>query len=260
MSKGKYKRRRQSAHQNAQQQTTKPRLPDGELIVAKREAKPTEARDYVAHSEKESFMELREIIKKSSFTDWCLMVFTGMLVVVSSCQIHISGKQVDLTQKEQRAWISISPDETESAKAVTTGPLFTTLKIANIGKTPATDIDSHFYVEVVANGNDPHFEEEGKSSVPGYDTFSKVIMPDFPQPVRIGRARIVDGARIEDVITDTEKTLLDTGAGYVATHGILYYTDSFQIRHWVKYCSWRPYAKGRFIAGACTAYNSIDND
>ncbi len=196
------------------------------------------------------------VSRSSSFTDWCIAAFTLVLAAAAIYQFIIMGGQLDVMRKDQRAWITAA-QKNGTIIAVNAAP-YTSISITNTGKTPATDIVGHFYVEVVPNGESPHFEAQIIHSV----MISGVALPNAPQVITATRRRYKVGGKPDeaedDPITETEKAALDNGKSWIAVHGIVWYDDVFKDRHWIKFCYWGDLKPGDYSSKSCVAYSSVD--
>jgi hypothetical protein len=198
-------------------------------------------------------------LTRSSLTDWLLALFTLVLAGAAIYQFVIMGGQLDTMRKDQRAWIVVT-QKSGTTIAIDAAPS-TSMTITNTGKTPASQIVGHFYVEVVPNGENPHFEAQMIHTT----MISGVVLPNAPQEITASRRRAkVNGTAGEgegDPLTPDEKASLDAGKSWIAVHGIVWYDDVFhQHRHWIKFCFWSDLKPGNYGSRGCTAYNSIDDD
>ena len=71
----------------------------------------------------------------------------------------------------------------------------------NTGKTPATDIVGHFYVEVIPNGQNPRFE----ATVMHTSDISGVIAPNSPQDSKAVRKKISTSVDEDEPLLISEK-------------------------------------------------------
>lgn len=135
MSKGKHKRKKQQAEQRAQQQAKEAALPTDRTNESINDKEP-----------RENFVGW--IREKSSFSDWCLVVFTGVLAAASIYQFIIMRGQLNEMQRQteisERPWLSVEPkpillnwvDYPTGKQAV----LVLRLPVKNVGKSIAKDI------------------------------------------------------------------------------------------------------------------------
>lgn len=255
MSRGKYKRRRRNATDRANKMELQSRLKTTELISSTYQvAVPDQSFAFTRYNRDEKFMELRYFIgffKRSSFTDWCLAIFTCALVVVSF-------RQLQVMRVDQRAWMSIKIDGVP--KVPIEGATFDAVAhVMNTGKTPATDVHVDITIEKVRNGESPDLRFLGRifnaeisgiylpnqsSDIP----FSLLsIDPRNSAPIRLSRDDVND---------------LLQGKTFIVMFGGVDYTDVFGTRHWVRTCSWTGYGTPitGYSAEPCAAFNAIDNN
>ena len=160
--------------------------------------------------------------------------------------------QLDVMRKDLRAWILIT-----EKNGVTVGvhsPVATTFVITDTGKTPAENVCANLYIEVVPNGQSPHFE----STTLLHMTYqSGAVLPSAPLEFYVAR-QIPGRPNTVDPLTDGEREALNEGAAYIAAHGVVTFDDTFHKRHWVKFCYWTTASTGTFTAQDCSAYNHVD--
>src|ERR1035441_9152436 len=212
MSKGKYKQKRERAQQHAKEEDSQANSTLCESVEANQERQTAKNANHERSGKQEVPMGLREIAKRSSITDWCLAVFTLALVAVAIYQYIILRGQLDVMQKDQRAWLAVGGDKDATFDPST---LHCPLAITDTGKTPALDVTADFYVEIVPNGYEPHFEGKG---VP-HTTFSiGAISTTNPQKVPASRYRLTGrgGEVADDPVSPDEKTRLDEGRAWLA--------------------------------------------
>jgi hypothetical protein len=201
----------------------------------------------------------KEYVKNSSsFTDWCITAFTLALAVAATYQFIILGRQLDVMKREQRAWISVARQG--AFTVATTVVPSTSLSITNTGKSPATHIVAHFFVEVVANGKCPHLESQ---TIFHNIMTEGIAIPNAPEVVTASRRKQKPGGKPDegegDPLTEAEVTSLNGGQSWIAVHGIIWYDDIFKTEHWVKFCFWKGFKPGGiFSSRNCTEYNSVD--
>ena len=214
-------------------------------------------------------MGIRERFKPSSFTDYCLAVFTFLLVVVAIKQIVITHHQLGVMQIEQRAWIEVRPQGSRDnpelsvfkVELIEGQPIVFPLKIFNTGKTPAKNFDLVVFVEVANNLRPPHLEcVDGSNSCPeGYWGFTGGIVPpnpdiDFPAS-RIGKSGEVW------VASKAEVDAWNNGKSYIAAYGIVKYTDVFNVSHWTRFCFHAENLIGQAtLTSSCAQHNSEDDN
>ena len=131
--------------------------------------------------------------------------------------------------------------------------LSNTVILNNTGKTPARRVTEDFYIEIVPNGSEPHFE----ANVRHIAMSTGVMIPNTPEEIKITRRSANPPG--DQLLTENEKTDLAAGSSWIATHGIVWYDDIFKIRHWAKFCSWADLKPGDYSSRSCTAYNDADD-
>lgn len=190
-------------------------------------------------------------------TMW-IAFFTLVLAAIAAYQFIILRGQLNVMHKDLRAWISVE-QKVNQASATVDAPLATVLIYKNTGKTPASPIAGNFYIEIVPNGEAPHF---GATAPVAHNAFfSGMLLPNSPQEIIVTRMRFKSGGQTEAVpFTETEKNAIVRGDAWFAIHGDISYRDTFQIAHWIKFCFWGGGAPIVYGAQYCTAYNSIDPD
>src|SRR5437867_1893043 len=136
MSKGKYKRKREHAQKKAEQQEANIRLPYGKVIPPEHQTERAEAGYEKREHKQESEMGLREAIKRSSLTDWCIMLFTGVLTVVGYYQLTAMSGQLGVMREDQRPWVGLKElGSIPPLAANVSFPIW--INIGNFGKSPA---------------------------------------------------------------------------------------------------------------------------
>jgi hypothetical protein len=176
-------------------------------------------------------------------------------------QLNDMGSQLDVMRKDQRAWIAV--DVKDHPNIAIGQPLSVELNTKNTGKTPATRVAGTAYIELVPNGSNPHFES---THIPRAQWFAGVLPPNSsanPQDFYRTAGVVVDersGLLPPDLLTESEKTALDSHHAWIAIHGLVEYDDTFKITHWIRFCYPAVTAAGTFQYAACTKYNSVDDN
>ena len=71
----------------------------------------------------------------------------------------------------------------------------------------------------------------------------------------------VSGQSQIDPLTSAEETAFKHSDTYIALYGTATYTDSFNIPHWTKFCSWLYGTQGAaYSAAECAKYNNTDSN
>jgi hypothetical protein len=258
VTKGKHKRKKQRAQQQAQPSAANaPVVEQEEMAENKTEPSTQRTANPQNDPNPSRWKRFAEWVKReSSFTDWCVAAFTCVLAFAAIYQFIIMGGQLDVMRKDQRAWIAIA-QKSGTTIAVNTAP-FTSISISNTGKTPATGMVGNFYVEVVPKGESPHFEAQIMHTT----MISNVVLPNAPQEVTVVRRMGVKPDEAADnPITENEKASLNDGKAWIAVHGIVWYDDIFhRDRHWIKFCFWSDLKPGGvYSSRGCAIYNSVDD-
>src|ERR1700720_3338851 len=106
MAKGKYKRKKKHAQQQAQRRTADTVLPEQQEMTTNKAETTTERTKKSANSKNPSQWErFKEWASRDkSFTDWCLALFTLALACAAIYQFIIMSNQLDDMRKDQRPW------------------------------------------------------------------------------------------------------------------------------------------------------------
>jgi hypothetical protein len=261
MGKGKYKRKRERAKQRAHQQAEQTPFPDSVVVPTKEQGKTPKTTESKRSDKKESSMGLREMMKRSSFTDWCIMLFTGVLAVAAIYQFIIMGSQLDTMRKDQRPWIKIT---FSADKIAALAPLGGTIHLVNSGKTPAKGIvHGEFVVEIIKNGNEPKLDYP--SSPHAHFTTGMIVPNDAPNDVAVYRMReeanSPSGA-VADTLTVNEVEDFTGLKTFIIIYGTVHYADFFGADHWTKFCQpiIRENANAVFTFRPCSNYGDVDSN
>ena len=210
-------------------------------------------------------MSLRESFKRSSFSDWCLVAFTLALAFLGYFQFKTMTSQLNVMQNDERAWIEIKrgddPGEVTSGQKVRWA-----LRPANIGKTPAKNIQMRLAVELL-----PRLQKANLRCVePSYTKFcsltsiiSGIMYPNAGLDLPTLPAPLLAEQGGDRLITAAEADAWNSGNEYIAVYGTIEYDDVFQTHHWAKFCYWHSppgYDFQTYSAQECTEYNSVDNN
>jgi hypothetical protein len=198
----------------------------------------------------------RGLVRRSSITDWLIALFTAVLAAVSIYQFWAIRGQLDTMRKEQRAWVSVTQ---KTGTTISVGsPPSTVLTVTDTGKTPATDVVCHFYVEIVPNGGTPHFQ----APIPHNIMISGVMLPNDPKEITVTRLRQKQGASSggDFPVSPDEKAELDEGRAWIAVDGVVWYDDVFKVRHWTRFCFHSSLKAGMYPDRSCTTYNEVDSN
>jgi hypothetical protein len=163
---------------------------------------------------------------------------------------------------DERPWLKFEPaaakpgDESVSWQLGVEKPVTYPVKVVNIGKTPATDIDMRIFVEIVDADHEAALEKvDDYMSYPHGKITAGIVFPnqDFKETV----IRPLKGGAPQ-LATPREIGAMYNGRAYLAVYGIINYRDMFKIPRWTKFCSWVALT-GNFQADDCTKYNSVDS-
>ncbi len=159
MAKGKHKRKKHNAQSN-KDQSADPIVVVEETPVAHNETDNADKRTNRTHNQQSPRWWVRawEHIKNSTtLSDWFIVAFTAVLTAVAVSQYFITDRQLDVMRKDERAWIVVEQEPPGITLAVGAAPSVN-LAVKNTGKTQAKRVAGHCYVEIVPNGQNPHFE------------------------------------------------------------------------------------------------------
>jgi hypothetical protein len=259
MSKRKHKRRKQRAQERAQQQAEKTGLLEQVKVSKKRETEAGADRTNEGTHDKnppwEAFMGW--IKEKSSFTDWCLVFFTGVLAAAAIYQFIILGGQLNQMRKEQRPWINISFN---MGAIQTNGPISATISLVNKGKTPARAITGQMAIDAVKNGEEPQLNYP----VPHPRFTTGLIFPDEPDNVPFNKLRYSNsgGSTEPDLLTQSEFDDFQNGRVFFVFYADVSYKDFFGVEHWTRTCKVlvQSNVPGTFSGRKCTNYGDVDSN
>jgi hypothetical protein len=182
-----------------------------------------------------------------------------------------AARQLDFAthqmRQEYRAWITLKSGN----GAVTVGqPISLPIRIANIGRTPAKDVEGDVCVYLMDKGEDPPFlygKDARKRGFPSYHYSAKVIMHgesyEFPL---VMEAHGKQGTGIIVAYLELRKQLQDRER-WMVMYGKFSYRDAFGANHSVQFCdtasadpligaTGRP--GERYGNNKCTEYNETN--
>ena len=272
MAKGKYARKQQRAQQEAEKRKQRMVIAEQEK-ASQEDANPTtKAENKPQNNENPPWYDRFAgwVRKESTFTDWCIAVFTLVLAAASIFQFIIIGNQLDVMRKDQRAWLEFqkqpdTPGGEMTTLQITTGqPVTYPLRVTNIGKTPARNIVVKIFVDIVDSSQNPPL-----------DHVEAVQAVEVGSPYAVGRIRAgivfpntslkqvvvrpMNGSSAPMVATDDEVSAIKYGRAYLAVYGIITYDDVFNTHHWTTFCDWESLG-GTFNAAQCAKYNNVDGN
>jgi hypothetical protein len=197
------------------------------------------------------------IKSKSSFTDWCIVAFTAALAAVAIYQYFITASQLDVMRKDERAWVVVTKADINQLKFEVGVDPSLPITITNTGKTPATDISSDFFIELIPNGSAPVFEAQGMHNT---ETIG-LLIPNGYFNVVVERRKGTDPLNPDpDPVTNAESADYIAGKSWIIEYGVISYRDAFGILHWTRECAWFGSPGKMFQSKSCTEYNSTDKN
>jgi hypothetical protein len=248
MSKGKHKRKKQHAQQQAKEQAAAIHLLENNKMSGDEETELSTTKEHKSNNKgaPSRWKQFRDWAKqKSSFTDWCIALFTLVLAVAAIYQFIIMGGQLDEMRKDGRPWISISFGYNGDLHANV--PISSTLTIVNKGKTPARAIKADVAIDVVKNGEEPKLNYP----LPHARFTTGLIFPGDPYSFPI------EG----DIVTQREFDDFQNGRLFFVAYTNVSYKDFFGIEHWTRYCTAIvSKALGTFTGQKCTNYGDVDSN
>jgi len=207
---------------------------------------------------------LKDWVKReSSFTDWCITAFTLALAVTGIYQYTVINRQLDVMRKDERAWVEFLPLPDKPGSDITSvhldpgQPMTYPLGIKNTGKTPARNMVTKIYLDIVDASQEPPLERVVTDTYERGVITAGIVFPDgdikqpIVRPTENGKPRLT---------TDSEVNAVREAKAYIAIYGIITYDDVFGVHHWTKFCKWQAAAAGTFHTAQCTAYNNVDAD
>jgi hypothetical protein len=258
MSKGKYERKRDRAKQRKQQEASATAIPNG-VIHPEGETKTPAEGQKKTDAKKEKSVRVRELIERSSLTDWLLAIFTAVLAAAAIYQFVITDAQLTEMRKDERPWVKLTFD---GFVAQANAPIGGTFHIVNIGKTVAKNLLGSFTIEKVQNGEQPTLDFgrawNGMSS--------GALFPNDPAVQFLTKQQAVhhpSGDTYEpDILNQADFDDFNNGKIFFVAYAYLPYSDFSHIQHWTKYCTFLLPAQktGTATARSCTDYNNVDDN
>ena len=197
---------------------------------------------------------------KSSFTDWCLVLFTGVLAVAAIYQFILLGGQLDSMRKDQRPWLDLTFKSNSDTLQVGS-PITAAAHVVNEGKTPARAVTADIVIEMVKNGDEPRLD----FPLPHSRFTTGALFPNQPMdsPVFSRVSTASDGVSAEtDPVTQAELDDFNQGNSFIVVYGKVSYEDFFRVSHWTKMCGFfpKPGSTKGVSAKKCTDYGDIDGN
>jgi hypothetical protein len=247
MTRGRFRRKREQ--RNAQTIDTNSK---GEHAALNEDNFKDKSRMGINQSENSRWLRIRDWFgRNKSFADWSIAFFTLVLAAVAIYQYIIMGRQLDVMRNDERAWLTVT-STTPGTVTIGAAPEYTFI-INNTGKTPALHVRGDFYIEVIPNGSQPHFESKDFHAV----MTTGMIAPNAPQQIPAFRHKVASND--PDPLLQSEKEALDSGKAWIALHGAIGYDDVFKTRHYIKFCTWAVLHPGSYSSPSCVEYNQIDD-
>jgi hypothetical protein len=209
--------------------------------------------------------QLWKWVRQTRFAEGVIALFTGVLTVASIFQFVILRGQLDVMQKDQRAWVAAVTGTPETPESGAGKLLRVPVEITNTGKSAARDVKVDVIARIVKNGEQPNCEY-GKQ-VPGIHRSTKVFVPT-PNSPHLMYAQILSATDTEKavaqpkVISADEIQQLTDGREFFVVYGRVSYKDIFNHQHWVHFCSWGTLSAKPVMltSGNCAGYNEVDDD
>lgn len=163
---------------------------------------------------------------------------------------------------DQRAWLTRRVDRSPPVFLELGKRISLDVVIANIGKTPARNLNGSVVLDLLDSDQNPSFDYSGDR--PRVYFTNQLIVPGDSTHVGahvIKRSSI--GSPGGDVLTDNDVKQFSKGALHAVIHGKIYFDDIFSHQHWYSFCEYlegggRPApATGDKI---CSEQNGTDND
>lgn len=149
------------------------------------------------------------------------------------------------SQIDQRAWVGIN---TFGSPIISAGVQATAgFQIQNTGRTPAKYVRVYSVLDPVAAGHNPDFDDLPTQESRG------TLLPNEAVHVTLNGTR-----GIKTGLSQIGVNMVNSGAQVLFVHGIICYSDVFDVPHWITFCT-------RFIPGTgelmfCPANNEIDRN
>ena len=171
---------------------------------------------------------------------------------------------IEIYRTEQRAWIAITATGYTLAL---NKPLTVSIRIQNLGKTPARHFDGHIIVELLFGGKMPKFtyhkHRPGKPIRIGGGINIPVCLPNFQADAEAtwGTA-LPHGQTAFPVLTQEFANQIGSGQARLFAHGMGNYDDLFGVHHWIRFCFVLEPGMGTNNASMknCDQNNEIDDN
>jgi hypothetical protein len=199
---------------------------------------------------------------ESSFTDWCISLFTMVLAAASIYQFIILNGQLDVMRKEQRAWMY---PRNNGIQVEVGKPLVVGVTWQNTGRTPAKNVSGVFRAEILAYGITPTFDLSDSNLTTRFE--SKMTLPGGPpMPFGLTSRALIPETQVTSAQDLTQEIVEKyySNQVWVAAYGKVTYDDIFNVRHWISICNAEFFIRKDIMYSspigneACAAYNNAD--
>ncbi len=193
---------------------------------------------------------------RQDFTDWAIVLFTGVLAGAGVYQFIVLGGQLDDMRKDQRPWVEIS---FKNGTTQLNAALSYTITIVNKGKTPARAITADMAVDEVKNGEEPRLDYP----LPHGRFHTGLAFPN--DPIEYPVFKVVpsdDGKSTKNyVLGQPEFDNFQAGKTFFVMYAIVSYSDFFGTKHWTRRCAaWVSQNAQSFSGQKCTNYGDVDTN
>ena len=120
-------------------------------------------------------MGFREVVVRSSVTDWCIAAFTLALVVTSAYQNSSMQGQLNVMKDDQRPWVGIK-DIGPGSPLIANVPFSIWIDLRNFGKSPAFLKEQASEMRLL-DGDFPDTVEFSEPLPAGYDREGEPLLP-----------------------------------------------------------------------------------
>jgi hypothetical protein len=186
----------------------------------------------------------------------CLPIATFVVEVLGLFGLFVyAGLTYEMWQEshknfilDQRAWINT----TDTPPELTTGrPVVSKIKFSNTGKTLARRVTFDFNTVILKASESPNLVIENTLHTIG---FSPLIVPNNFGEFEVAK---LSAPRQPEVLSEIQFDDLKYGRAYVAVFGQGIYYDTFDNKHWFRYCAWHAYhdALTVYPVRNCAAFN-----
>jgi len=164
-----------------------------------------------------------------------------------------------VSERDQRAWMKVI--SLANPKPEANQPLSWQVRMQNIGKTPARNVVTYLFVDVLPKGSGPDLDYDKVRAC--MRTFKGVVYPEESGDFPAIRFKFIQKSTSEVEMYDLQPAELErilAGSSYVAVHGIIHYDDAFHAHHWEKFCVWWSPTAGSYSAAECAQNGNSTDD